>query len=302
MADARELFSGHYDEINRRASASRTSGRLFFQETEPGEYDTFLIPSQRFVVFSFSHVSFSPISASKTQPAFRLFGAFSTEDDAIDHARLVSSVDPTCSVLTHDTHKWIVGAPSPEVYLDTVNRSETIERVLRQYDSALEHEKLEFEENVREQKCGNVREKEDLAQRAAPSCANSSKRAPATCLVADQRFAVVSIIPDFNADDANPQYLLRVYAFFVSLRECDQYIRNVAGKVVVQHNLDVISSGSWVFPQSMIESPRDVFRDDELNEIMQAQRKQPDEIKRYEDWAQANPNTDADFVKVLEQT
>ena len=73
--------------------------------------------------------------------------------------------------------------------------------------------------------------------------------------------------------------------------EADAWVRNVAAPLIQQDHIDVIKLNEWIRPAVMASSnaPKEVFRDVELDAIMQHRRSEPRRVQDYKDWLEANP-------------
>ncbi len=158
-----------------------------------------------------------------------------------------------------------------------------IDKLLKMHMQQLEENTDSFHENVAQQKAGSTTEP-DAKKQEANEIKDKGKthRLPVGAEVRDQRFAVVSFVRD---DGTPPRFLFNVYGLFATEADCNRYVRNAAGEQVTDHDICVVSTCQWLFPQKVrSEQVREVYRDDELNRIMGHHKKQPAEVKRYKDW------------------
>jgi hypothetical protein len=105
-----------------------------------------------------------------------------------------------------------------------------------------------------------------------------------------QRFAVVSILPDYTkpADERSQEPGLAVWAVTDTEDEAKALIKERLAVNLRDVHLDVVSMYEWLFPTAIdLNSLQEEYRDDKLNQIMQHRK---DEAQRV-----------ADFRKTCEQ-
>lgn len=110
---------------------------------------------------------------------------------------------------------------------------------------------------------------------------------PASLRVAGQRLAAVSVLTDPDDADGTGECLLRVLGLFDEAGECDAWVRNVAGARVQHEHVDVVAACAWICPWVMRrgeDAPKEVYRNEELDQIIQHHRQEPDRVLEYKDW------------------
>lgn len=89
--------------------------------------------------------------------------------------------------------------------------------------------------------------------------------------VRNQRFAVVSVVHDYESDGEEPGFI--VWAAFDSEDEALRYNKCVAAKELKDHDLAIVSMYEWVYPHLMnSNSVEQMYRNEELNNIMRNAR------------------------------
>lgn len=89
--------------------------------------------------------------------------------------------------------------------------------------------------------------------------------------VRNQRFAVVSVVQDYEGDGEEPGFI--VWAAFDSEEEALRYNKCVAAKELKDHDLAIVSMYEWVYPHLMnSNSVEQMYRNEELNNIMRNAR------------------------------
>lgn len=307
-AGVQSTFAQHQQEIQRRSQIVRQDDGAMvnpchFPRVETDVADMpFVDPEQRFVVFSLSQEEFAPCPQDVDNPAVCVYGTFATREEAIAYTDVVRARHPEFSILVDETHKWIL-APSTKARLcDATYVEKKQASLLAAHQSAREQDDAEFAENVRDQKIGTARVSEVEDARTNPPVASipnaTIQRVNADCRVVDQRLAVVS----FVRDDAGqpPEFLFRLYACMDSENEANQFARNVCGDNVRDFHIDVVKTCTWAFPQNMkgTNVQKEVFRSPELNAVMQAHKKNPQEVDRFykeaAEWETARTSADGD--------
>lgn len=291
----RNTFNEHHSEIRRRASLE--TGRTdtsSFGRTQSGSACDFAEKETTHMLFSLSTVEFAPISVDPQNPGLRIYGGFSSREEALAHAARVQAIDQDSSLFADETHRWIVASSCPERMGDVECVGAQRDRLLRSHADSLQKNQREFEANVSEQKTGEVvfRNAEGTESEVGgpPKGKRFGHRLPAGAEVRGQRFAVVSFVRD---DEAAAEFLFRVYAFVETEQEADDYVRNVCGERVSDFDIDVVSTCEWVFPQSMRgeKARKEVYRVDELDKIMSKHKSQPAEVARYREWRGNDPSS-----------
>ena len=241
----------------------------------------FLDPEQRFVVFSLSQQEFAPRPEEPDNPAVCIYGTFPSRDDATQHASVVLAKHPGFSILVDETHKWIVAPTSVAHLTDAEYIDGKRESLLTSYRAIRDKDDADFAENVRDKKIGAAHASDEKGEAAqAPDSQGPTHRVHAECRVVDQRMAVVSFVRDTAQP---PEFLLRIYACMETDAQANAHVRNVCGDHVRDFDIDVVKTCSWVFPQRMegAKSQKEVFRSPELNAVMQAHKKNPQEVERF---------------------
>lgn len=89
--------------------------------------------------------------------------------------------------------------------------------------------------------------------------------------VRNQRFAVVSVVHDYEGNGEEPGFI--VWAAFDSEDEALRYNKCVAAKELKDHDLAIVSMYEWVYPHLMnSNSVEQMYRNEELNNIMRNAR------------------------------
>ena len=119
-------------------------------------------------------------------------------------------------------------------------------------------------------------EEEEASARAGPPVATFAA-IPDAMRGRAHRFAVLSIIAD---DDPRARHIFRVYGAFAERIDAEVYIRNVAGDVVKDHDMFIVSTCEWLDPTHRTSISNVTHRDPELDRMMRANRAQGSRIRR----------------------
>lgn len=298
---AEDMYKQNVEEIRRRAALKDAGGDAVNSATFEPSRDVMALPfqidSQRFFVWSASHIGMAPIAKQAHSPAIRIYGLFATEQEAVDHAKLVHSLDPSASVLVSPTHSWTVLPKDPNRLADAAKLQSHIDEVLRIHTNTLQASTDTFQENVREHKTGDGAAREDAdAQRALKAARDKHNterlrdmQSSSTVLrrdaeVRDQTLVAISYVRDARHEEC-PEPIFRVYAAFSTEQEGDAWARN-AGNTVLDHDIDLVSTTKWLHLHEVQGDKlnREVYRSSELNNIMETHKKAPIQAEQYRMW------------------
>lgn len=293
MGDAKSVFKGHHEEIRRRVASKdqhggeRPSTSTFSRVKADRLDDPFESPDQKFVLFSLSHREFAPCPEDPSTPALCVYGTFETYDEALEHARLVKSQHPEFSLLIDRTHKWIAAVATVARLADADYVLEKTRAMLDEVERQRERDDGEFRANVEAKRAGEGSAAEDEDDGDAPSEDGpaNARRVHRSCAVPEQRVCVASFVCD--PKDPEHEFLFRVYAAYDGEERAEQYSMNVCADRVRDHNIDVIRTCNWAFPHRMLGKnvPKERYRHPELDAVMNAHKKAPQEVERfYREW------------------
>lgn len=306
-------FDDHHKEVIRRRAdkESRTGGvskaSTFSRNEAASTHTVFEIEDQNVVLISVSHRGVPPLSLDG-KGAVRLYGGFTDDQDALDHAKIVAIEDGTLSLMKYPMREWFVVPSTLERMAKSSAMSEKMDEILAKRDAMHAADERDFEERyakreeVRdESRIDNDRRIEDLSDASEGEEVDEPekvsmdgkktcrRRLSAATQVAGQRYAVASFL--YPTDDVDGEFLAKIYACFDTTDEADAWVRNVAAPLIQKDHLDVVKLHDWIRPAVMASSnaPGEVFRDMELDAIMQHRRSEPRRVQEYKDWLEANP-------------
>lgn len=315
--EAHAFFRERYEEMERRAAVTQTEGGAVDFEPAPatlGDDPPFQDPEHQWVVFSLSHVRMPPLATDASKPAVRIYGCFPDSESATEYAcTIVAPSAPGCSIMLDRAHKWVLACREAARLADADLVERKTHALLEAHDARVKVELETFRERkarLQEEAAraaqrveemappsaqgGSDDEDEEeaaLAAAMAPSSADvtparedEKRRAagsvlPRTCELSGQAFIVASFVQD-KIDVDEPEFLFRVYGAFASEVEADRYVRNVASKHVLQHDLDVVVAQKWLYPMQPPDV-RTVYRSTELTKIMDYHRSEPAKVDAF---------------------
>ena len=294
----KSVFKPHHEEIKRRSqlleSTSENVNPSTFERREDGiSSGDFKRHDQNFVLFSTSHEQMSPIATDSSNPGVRIYGTFETQEDAIDHAKMITEVD-SCNIQLSKTHEWILAVSSPDKLTNEEYIKHKTDTMVRKYIAGLEVNRSEFEENVKNKEVNfESSDKNEEKNEVDASLYKNMKKAtklPRSLEVRDQSFCVVSFLPDII--NKVPEFLFKVYTCESTQEDADRYVRNIAGDLVKDFNMDVVNTCEWLHPQSCIDGSKiknEVFRSPELGKIMNMHKSQPEKVENFKRWREEVP-------------
>lgn len=286
-----QVYQPYHNEIRRREStfdSMASQNQMTFDRASEEEVP-FKIDGQSHFVWSASHVKMPPLAISDNQPAVRIYGLFGSADEALEHAKVVSALDPTCSVLISPTHEWVV-LPKDVARLQDAEGARThADAVLAAYRAAREKSAENFQKNVAEHRTGVGpesinKEKEEERVEDLSHLKMAPQRIGRDAEVRDQSVVAASFVRD-ETGGAVTEPIFRVYAAFESTKEGDVWAR-CAGDHVVEFDIDLCSTCAWLFPNAVDSEKvqKQIFRPKELTAIMQNQKSQPQKCENYRKW------------------
>tara|TARA_B110000046_G_scaffold181564_1_gene214002 strand:- start:87 stop:1121 length:1035 start_codon:yes stop_codon:yes gene_type:complete len=296
--DAKSLMGPRIDEIHRRkdvAESSATNDVQVFERVRDGTPDPpYVDAAQGFVLFSLSSEEHWPRCKDPRQPAIKVWGAFPSRAVALDHAAHVEGVlggDAKVNFMVSETHRWIVACRSPARTADPQCAATQLQCMLSVMTDTKARDQHEFDDNVKRSKSGSVlfkdvedaqsRSKQDgtLLRGLTPTPAD---RNYTSTIPPKQNFSVVCFLPD-RGDAPYPEFAFCVLRCCDTEKEADRYIRNVAAVRVMDHDIHVVDTGSWNFPQMLVDGivPQEKYRNAELDKVMSSHRTSTSEAQAF---------------------
>tara|TARA_B110000046_G_C13014887_1_gene408227 strand:+ start:1472 stop:2584 length:1113 start_codon:yes stop_codon:yes gene_type:complete len=279
----KSTFAEHHAEIKRRANvndAGHFDESTFERVESDAMEDPFSNSEQTFMVFSLSQKEFAPIPREPSNSGVCIYGAFETHEDAMEHAAVVRAQHPAYSILVDKTHTWIGAFTTATRMGDATYVNAKKKALLDAVDHERAEARKEFDANVADHQAGKTKTPTHKDEDVEIMGGEKTDRIARACRVEGQTLAVVSFVRDPSED---AEFLMQVYAFYESEDCANRYVRNVCGDRIRDHDIDVIKTCAWAFPQKMDGQRvrKEVYRASELNNVMLAHKKAPQDVERF---------------------
>lgn len=303
-ASVEQAFRPAFKEIQRRAEVTRShkSETSFFSRGEDPCQMPFHVPDQKFVLMTMGTAVLPPRPLQTERPAARIYGAFPSREDAVEHAELVMEKDRACSLMVVERDEWTLFPINDKVRDDQELAKRRCEEKIEAHLKKRTEEKLDFERVVSERRerdsTGPIqppREFENPEEEAAINEAESMVYAPPKRLragaeVRGQASAVVSVVPDEFGE-----VVMKIFGCFESTTEADKWCRDVGSRQVTEFDLFVVPTCEWFYPNGEGKcSNNERYRVGELQRIMDAAKKNPQDVKDYKAWKKEQDRMDAE--------
>lgn len=285
---AADAYAQNHAEIQRRQQLAQSDDQnpRCFERTPGAAEPAFKDDAQTHFVWSASHEGMAPRAKSAQHPAVRIYGLFPSHEEALEHARAVAELDPTCSLMISPTHEWTMLPRAPDRLAAAPAH---VASVLEAHRAQRETSTREFKENVTQRRAG-VNEKKTAPDVTDPQPHDSPplttpRRLGRDAEVRDQSLVALTILKDTTQPVGEP--IFRVYAAFPTTTEGDAWAR-AAGDVVVDHDIDLVSTCVWLFVNDVQADKigKEVYRSEALSSIIANHKKQPQMCENFHKWRQ----------------
>ena len=290
----REFFDPAFKEIARRNEAVKNFDDSDAVAHFPASGDTripFCIPDQDFFLLSLGTKVFAPIPLEHTRPSLRVYGVFSSKDEATSHADVIKELDANVSLMIVPRGTWVL---MPQTLAARDDASEN-KRVLEQRLQAHRLRQADDGEGMRSaMKDGVERAKprtkqQDPEERYVEEDAEVTvyprpKRLRAGGEVRGQSTVALCIAPDFSGAG---ECLIKLLGCFETTAEADQWVRDVATRRITDDDVIVAQTCEWLYPNTTDDVTRassEKYRVDELQKIMDATVRNEQSVKSYKKW------------------
>lgn len=280
MSLSENIYQQNYEEIQRRRDIHEqgfVDTQTFTKVSSSVTFD-YNMPDQKYIVFSLSHQRIPPCTIDHSKPALNVFAGFPNKDDAKVFAARVQKSHPDISIFVNELHNWLVAPKNYELFSNQAYIGGHAKIMMENYHNVRQANLEEFQENVDKKQMGKIKTSEvdvidHLNKDTSDDIKPLSHRICNSLTVRGQNFAVVSFIKDIASV---PEFMFIVYGFFETENDAETYVKNTCGDKVTDFDLDVIQTNLWCFPQQMTfkTANKEVFRSNELNEIMQTHKAQ----------------------------
>lgn len=293
-ASIEDTFRPAFEEISRRSGVAKQfvdDGATYFERTKEAGGGTlpFSLPDQEIVLVSMGTAVLSPRPLHAERPTLRIYGAFATRAEAVEHASVVAGIDPACSLVTIRRGEWIL-MPQDEITRDDVDENtrrcqEKLNvhrtRQLKMADTfhRCVHEHGHAETSVRPSEA-DPEEKED-EEDAMRSVYQPPRRIRAGAEVRGHAAVALCVVQDDLGE-----CIFKVLGCFESTSQADEWVRNIASRRITQDDVLVAPTCEWLYPNAASRGGKSHYRIDELQRIMDAADRNPEIVQSYKEWKQ----------------
>lgn len=260
-----------------------------------------------FILINITHRDHRPRSI---YPGFRILGAFPSISQMEMHIEQHYK-GSECSLFATPTHELMVICESTEKQQDGHYNKKHTESLVELHSKFADNQDEDFKANIQESKTGETGK--SLFARKLKTNAKTSHRVelieskfeqtitelkktntlPATCCIAKQNFAAVIILSDLRPTALNGEEdkepVIAVLGVFATEDECTNYAKFTASKQYPKCAIDVVDMYSWCFPEDVdTEKIKEVYGNDQLNDIMQGRKDQTHVTEKFQDWCKEN--------------
>lgn len=306
MTSAEDVFRPAFEEIARRQNVAGTASDFlettYFARDGDGHNLPYVLPGQNFALVTMGTNVLAPRPLDPLRPALRVYGAFETKEEAREHAEVIASLDPECSLAVIPMRSWFVLPQNEACRDDPDERMRRTERRLQWWrvkqmedGEAFErrvHERLQPDDPPTNAGDATVAEEEDGTTEAEALVYKTPKRLRTGGEVRGQGYVALSVIPD----DVVGECLVYLHGFFESASEADRWSRNVASRHMTDDDVFTAQACEWLYPNGETKSTT-YYRNDELQRIMDAAERNPQAVQDYKDWKakQDNPHPSIEY-------
>ena len=289
-----------FAEISRRSNVatalqSQDESLTYFSHVEGVESSVPLhIPEQDYVLLSMGTAVLAPRPLNCCHPALRVYGAFPSRDDAIEHASLIDTT--VCSIVIVQRSEWIL-MPQDLPTRDDIqlNRERVAQKLTLDVQRRTESNRLFELAREARRPCEQLtpeRQNDDDdggGEDAEAQVYGRPKRLRAGSEVRGQAVFAFCAIPDKQ----NGECLIKVLGCFESTMEANAWVRNVGSRDVVHHAIYVAPTCEWIYPNGTLKTTKTFYRIDELQRIMDASDRNAEGVRTFKEWKERETNAHA---------
>ena len=284
------VFKPAFDEIARRQDVAKSRSwdeTSYFAPSGVSIHLPFLIADQMFALVSMGTAVLAPVPVDATRPALRVYGAFATRDEAREHAEVVASMDPACSLMVIPLHEWML-MPQNEACLRPEENKRRLETLLQTHRQRLAEEGDAFQRRIETRDGGPVTttqtmegDYDDETREAEDLIYKPPRRLRVGGEVRGQNYFAMCTIPN----GVTGECLVKVLACFDTNQDADAWAQNVASRHLTDDDIHIGRTCEWVYPNGHAESVSgSKYRIDELQRIMDAAARNPKAVQDYKTW------------------
>jgi hypothetical protein len=279
-------FRPAFEEISRRSAAAQTFQSVEHETTYFDRTATipFVVPDQKFVLATIGSSVLAPRTKDAEHPAVRVYGAFPTREDAVEHMHVVQQLDAACSMVILQQNKWCLIPQNESVRDDPVANAHRRDRILAEYRERQENEARAFDMCVKAKverpppKITEEAEDKEEMDEAEALVYKPPKRLRAGGEVRGQTCVALSVVPhEFG------ECLLKIYGCFENTHFAEEWIQNAGSRHETLDDICVTGTCDYFYPNSTTKG-KTHYRIKELQTIMNAAERNPEAVRSYKAW------------------
>lgn len=288
MTSVEKAFRPAFEEIARRSGVARSyaeNDATYFGRSD-GAWPEFELSDQEHVLVSMGTAVLAPRPVDVSRPALRVYGAFRSRDDAVEHAEVVREVDPACSLVVVRRGEWVLMPQNERMRDDREANELRVTQKLEAYRGERASRDATFDECVREHverpspRMEDPEPEDQAEQDEAEACVyKPPKRLRAGAEVRGQSSVALCVVPDEYGE-----CLFNVLGCFENTPEADEWVSNTASRRITYDDIFVAPTCEWLYPNATGKGGKSKYRIDELQRIMDAAERNPEAVKSYKEW------------------
>ena len=286
-SSVKQAYEPAFEEIARRSQAASLSksecGGRVVEVTELPKLE-----NQNWVLISLGTNVLAPKPVDEAHPALRVYGAFATREDAADHASVVSEIDASCSLIRIRTRKWMMMPQTKEALQNPLAHEARMQERLEAHRQRRREEQARFDEAVRthaehqqrEVSAAQWSEEDEETQEAENEIYKRPKALRVGAEVRHQGAVVLSVIRDKQGGEC----LFCIVGCHETAADAHAWVLKITAEQTVDTDLLVAHTCDWLFPNGTDATKDEHYRNAELQKIMDAARKNTENVQRFKDW------------------
>lgn len=276
----KSAFQPAFNEIQRRAAqpSGHDDAISYFQRDLQSNSLPFKIPDQDHVLISLGTRVLAPRSDDPTRPALRVYGAFPTRDEAVDHSTYIRELDDVCSLIIAQRDEWILCPQTNETRDDAEEAARRRDAKLARYHANRNDDIARFKHEVSEKLACPEASVQEVADEEKVQLHPPPRKLRAGAAVQGQGFVALCVVPDEDGE-----VLIRILGCFEDMSCAETWIRNEGSRNITEFDIVVASTCQWLFPNAVMEGPV-FYRIPELQRIMDGAKANVKQVKEYKAW------------------
>jgi hypothetical protein len=280
-------------------------------------------PDQQWVVVNIAHKGQRPI---RERPALRMFGAFSTEQDAVAYSNMAASDLNGCNMWKMKMRQWFLLCKTQDRQVDGEYSRQKVEALKRIHLADRARRDAEFAKNRETRKQGEteqslLKQAQKLAREKKKSkvstrlklmlerkkhggpaslLGNSSlnqssigtNEVPTQLIRRKQDHVVVSFMRDttkaVQQGREDPEPACIVWRSFAVYEHAVEWVRGAGARFVRDYDLEIVDNFEWLYPEDVDRAQvQESWRHAEQNKIMLQAKAEPGRVAEFEQWCKS---------------